>query len=169
MSAVIHFTGGKRLEISEEEFLKIAPKLQGSGVRMYRQKDTGSLIPLNSNTIELIEHFEETIVMEEPAPKEFEETIVNKTVVEAKEEESPEEKQKRLEAELFAKSNCKHTDMELYFSNSSKGKRYFPVCTFCGKRERYISLEKVKKGEYEGTPNAKWTMQDIMNAKAWLE
>jgi hypothetical protein len=74
-------------------------------------------------------------------------------------------------AEMTAKSNCKHEPekMELYIQHTAKGIRYFPVCSFCGKRDRYVSESKIIAGEYKGTPNEKWTEKDITHAKAWIE
>lgn len=177
MAAIIHFTSGKQLKISEREFRQIAPKLQAGGVRLYRQGKTGNLIPLNSNTMELIEHIKEeetnavkSVEQTKELPKEV---APNSEKLDAEaqklEEESVEEKRKRLEAEMFAKSNCKHEKQELYYTQTNRGKKYFPVCTFCGKRDRFISIEKIKNDEYIGTPNDVWTMKDVMNAKVWTE
>lgn len=175
MSAIIHFTSGKRLEISEREFRQIAPKLQAGGVRLYRQGQTGNLIPLNSNTMELIEHIEEKHdekvvekLKEQSKENKTENTKLEKETEEPK-EESAEERRKRLEAEVFAKSNCKHENQELYYTQTTRGKKYFPVCTFCGKRDRFISIEKIKNEDYIGTPNDIWTMEHVMNAKVWTE
>jgi hypothetical protein len=59
--------------------------------------------------------------------------------------------------------------MEMFIQHTAKGYRYFPVCKFCGKRERYVSEKKILDGKYAGTPNAKWTTDDIANAKPWIE
>jgi len=73
--------------------------------------------------------------------------------------------------EMIAKSDCKHEPekMELYRQNTAKGIRYFPRCSFCGKRERYVAESKIVEGKYEGTPNEKWTSDDIANAIQWIE
>jgi hypothetical protein len=172
MSAILHFCSGKSLPITQKEFEQIAPKLQQGGIRLYRT-GSKSLVPLNSNTIELIEYVDD-VPVERPAPQAEPElpaeiapeaeikTIDPEPIGEPKED--PMEKMIRL-------SNCKHEPeiLELYRQHTAKGIRYFPVCTVCGKRERYISESKVVKGEYEGTPNAKWTSDDIANAKEWIE
>jgi hypothetical protein len=171
MSATIHFTSGKTLEISQKEFDQIAPKLQQGGVRLYRTGD-GSFVPLNSMTMELIELHKEAIAETPPAPKV--ETIAEKPSEAPEATISPEEvvapKKSPME-EMLEKSNCKHEPekMELYRQHTAKGIRYFPVCKFCGKRERYVSESKIVKGEYEGTPNAKWTAEDIATAKVWTD
>jgi hypothetical protein len=171
MSATIHFISGKTLDITQKEFDQIAPKLQQGGVRLYRT-GSGSFVPLNSMTMELIErHFDEEEV-ETPAPKV--ETIAQKPS-EAPEETItpkaiPEPTVDPME-DILAKSNCKHEPekMEMYIQHTAKGIRYFPVCSFCGKRERYVSESKIAKGEYEGTPNGRWTMEDITSAKVWVD
>jgi hypothetical protein len=73
--------------------------------------------------------------------------------------------------EITAKSNCKHEPekLELFIQHTAKGIRYFPVCKFCGKRERYVSESKIVEGKYEGTPNEKWTEEDIATAQPWIE
>jgi hypothetical protein len=79
--------------------------------------------------------------------------------------------QEELMAEMLEKSNCKHEPdkMVLYRQHTAKGIRYFPRCSFCGKRERYISESKIVKGEYKGTVNEKWTETDIADAIDWIE
>ena len=154
MSGLIHFVSGKTLDISELEFSNIAPKLGAKGIRC-QVSQAGHIIPLNSTTMEYIEHIEEE--QEEP-------------VYEAEEEKSdPVEKVKPKtedEAlnEMMAKSNCKHENQTLHIQHTAKGVRYFPVCDFCGKRDRYVSEKKVLDGEYE-----EWKVEDIDNAKPWIE
>jgi hypothetical protein len=67
---------------------------------------------------------------------------------------------------MIEKSNCKHEPekLDMYMQSTAKGIRYFPVCSFCGKRERYVSEKKVRDGEIE-----RWTGDDIDNAKMWIE
>lgn len=74
-------------------------------------------------------------------------------------DEIPEKKDKLItreqdlrnqEAEFIAKAECKHEDVTLNFHETKKGKRFFPVCDFCGHRGRYIasdSLTDVEKKE----------------------
>lgn len=83
----------------------------------------------------------------------------------------PEAPKKDPLEEMIEKSNCKHETekLELYIQHTAKGIRYFPVCSFCGKRERYVSESKIVKGEYAGTPNGHWTEADIVSAKAWTD
>jgi hypothetical protein len=182
MSGLIHFGSGKTLEITEKEFLALPPKLKNGGVRLV-QTTRGDFIPLNSNTMEYVEHIAEieevknydTLISQEPA----EEVIhIEKVDVEAPEgtmstgeiakpKETPEEKL----AEMVDKSNCLHEPekLQLYRQHTARGIRYFPVCSFCGKRERYVSESKINKGEYADTVNEKWTDADVAHAEEWVE
>ena len=153
MSGRIHFVSGKTLDISEIEFRNISPKLGAKGIRC-QVSQAGHIIPLNSTTMEYIEHIEDEepkeIVVEEPTP-----------IVEPKEE--PKDPDEVLN-DMIAKSNCTHENYSLYLQKTAKGDRYFPVCDFCGKRERYVSEKKVLDGAYE-----EWKYEDIENAKPWTE
>lgn len=154
MAGRIHFVSGKTLDISNLEFRNIAPKLGAKGIRC-QVSEAGHIIPLNSTTMEYIENI-----------KEEEE----ENVYEIKEEEvsnvpppKPKTQDEALE-DMLAKSNCKHTNQSLFVQHTAKGVRYFPVCDFCGKRDRYVSEKKVLDGEYP-----EWKMEDIDNAKPWID
>jgi hypothetical protein len=181
----IYFTSGKTLEITEYEFERIAPKLQMGGIRLYRTGQ-GNLIPLNSTTMELIEKestidaFVEAVeeaeklvegakdetVKETPeptkAPEKEEKTVEE---VEAPKKETQQERQDKMLAELIEKSNCLHPrdKLEMKYQETKAGKRYFPVCTFCGYRHRYISIKKVRQGMLED-----WTMDDVITATEYI-
>jgi len=154
MSGRIHFVSGKTLDISELEFNNISPKLGAKGIRC-QVSHAGHIIPLNSTTMEYIEHIEE----EEEAPV-YELKEEKNDPVEKIEPKTPDETLN----EILAKSNCKHENQSLYLQKTAKGDRYFPVCDFCGKRDRYVSEKKVLDGEY-----TEWKYEDIENAKPWVE
>jgi len=169
MSGIIHFTSGKTLEINEMEYRNISPVLNAKGIKTKRLA-TGHVIPMNSMTMEFIEHVPEEL----PGDIVREEHDFIPDIKKAIENQMEEPKVKTAEdvmADMTAKSNCKHEPekMELYIQHTAKGIRYFPVCSFCGRRERYVAESKIMKGEYVGTPNEKWTEKDIANAKAWIE
>ena len=118
-------------------------------------------------TMEYIEHIPEQPVAE---PESTKEVLRNDEHISI--EPEPEEKtEEQVMAEITDKSNCLHEPekQELYIQHTAKGIRYFPVCNFCGKRERYVSESKIVEGQYKGTPNEKWTEADIANAKPWIE
>ena len=165
MAGKIHFTSGKTLDITDIEYNNISPVLNGKGIKTKRLS-SGHIVPMNSMTMEFIEWIPE-VEVEEPRG-----TIdsVDQLVVAVKEVSTKKTADDIIE-EMTAKSNCKHEPekMELYIQHTAKGIRYFPVCSFCGKRDRYVSESKVIAGEYVGTPNEKWTEKDITHAKAWIE
>ena len=157
MSGLIHFVSGKTLAISELEFNNISPKLGAKGIRC-QVSHAGHIIPLNSTTMEYIEHIEEEKEVREMPT----ETLVPKQKA-ITESEFTEQKEDALN-EMIAKSNCKHDNQTLYVQHTAKGVRYFPVCDFCGKRDRYVSEKKVLDGEYP-----EWKYEDVENAKPWTE
>ena len=154
MSGLIHFVSGKTLAISELEFNNISPKLGAKGIRC-QVSHAGHIIPLNSTTMEYIEHVEE----EQEARE-----MSTETLVPTKEEEVPTRTEDEVMNDMLAKSNCGHENQTIHIQHTAKGVRYFPVCDFCGKRDRYISEKKVLDGEYP-----EWKIEDIDNAKPWIE
>jgi len=159
MAGKIHFVSGKTLDISSLEFRNIAPKLGAKGIRC-QVSQAGHIIPLNSTTMEYIE-----LIPEEEEPE-----VQEKKPVEVKSVDDPVSEEKKpktdddLLNEMIVKSNCSHKDQTLFVQHTAKGVRYFPVCDFCGKRDRYISEKKVLEGEYE-----EWKYEDIENAKPWID
>jgi len=166
MSGRIHFVSGKTLDIEEIEFKNISPKLGAKGIRC-QVSQAGHIIPLNSTTMEYIEHIEDEVkptqkaITEVEFPKEQAEALNTKLAEIRK--EKPKDPDEVLN-EMLAKSNCAHENQSLYVQHTAKGIRYFPVCDFCGKRERYVSEKKIVDGEYE-----EWTVEDVTNAKPWID
>ena len=155
----IYFTSGKTIEISGKEYSKMAPRMQASGVRLYRTSK-GDFIPLNSNTMELIELGEPEAMPKEvaPSPEPMKPTKaeVEVMVEKVEKQETREDEQQRLLEEITAKSDCVHEEKEIYKQSTTKGDRWFPVCTFCGKRDRFVKADSL-------TPAEK------LNAKVWQE
>ena len=169
MSGIIHFTSGKTLEISEKEMKNMPVELNGKGIRVKKLRPSGHIVPLNSTTIEYIEQVVETLPEDITITKT---TATGPTELKLdKQEAKPKKSQEELLAEMMSKSNCAHEPekMELYIQHTAKGIRYFPVCSFCGKREKYVSERKIVEGAYTGTPNEKWTEKDLATAKPWIE
>jgi hypothetical protein len=176
----IHFSSGKTLEIDEQEFNGISTKLQYKGIRIQVIKSTGDLVPLNSSTIEFIEKadptfddifedMDEVIITDvESVEEEKRRIIAEEQIVELPKQEeravrplTDAEKQDKLLAEMIEKSNCTHGDgkQKMFKQDTKQGIKYFPVCTHCGKRERYVSGKKIKEGVITD-----WTMEDLANA-----
>jgi len=163
----ITFTSGHEREF-DYEWNKVTPKLLQGGIRLWAPYP-GIVIPLNSSTIAMVE-FEEDDVMDgdfeiEIEMDEDEEETVDETVEEEDEptpKKSIEEKKEEFLAETKAKANCKHENTEIYYQEVKTGsrtaqkiaRRYFPVCTFCGLRERYVKADSL-------------TDEQRANAKIW--
>jgi hypothetical protein len=169
MSGRIHFSSGKTLNLTKKEFENFAVKLNAKGIKTQYTAE-GHLVPLNSMTMEYIEFVE---MDEDIQYNEFQKEVAAAKAAVTTETPKPIEPKTddEIVADMMAKSNCPHEPdkLELYRQHTAKGIRYFPVCSFCGKRERYVSESKIVKGDYVGTPNAKWTEEDLATAKPWID
>ena len=156
--ATIHFSSGKTKEIDSGKLDKFIIDLKGRGIKMMinRSETETLIVPLNSNTMEFIES--PVLPVEEEAVeaggiirvdnvKETSLEDLRAELAEAKADvdskKDIEEKEKEKMDEMMAKSNCKHPAeiMQIYRHDTKKGSRFFPVCGFCGKRERYVKAE----------------------------
>lgn len=146
----------------EADWNKLIPSLQSRGIRVFRPAP-GVLIPVDKITLieditpEVEEESLETI--EELAETEDDNDEIEEV------EENPigiEEKKEIILKEMKEKSECKHENRDIYYqeimsgprNNRKSQKRYFPVCSFCGVRERYVKADSLSEDE-------------IANAKKW--
>jgi hypothetical protein len=155
-----YFASGKT-QLADGDWEKLVPKLLQTGIKVYKA-DPNTLIPLTSNTIEMIKYEEPECQKEPETPKtepvKTEEEVVPTPVIEEKEPKkmTDDEYMKKV-ADL---SSCTHTHHDLYFQETLVGrakkpaKRYFPVCSTCGLRERYVKADSLSDEEKE-------------NAKVW--
>jgi hypothetical protein len=146
---------GREIEFAYE-WIKMAPKLQLMGVKLFKP-EPGLFICAgdpNWSTIELVEenYFLEKDEHIDIKPKETEQRILEPETIEEPEpeekKESINEKKERLLAEMIEMSSCQHTDYDMYYSTMSRTdkrtgktstiKRYFPVCANCGVREKFV-------------------------------
>jgi hypothetical protein len=155
MSTTIHFSSGKEQSISAGKLDKFIMDLKGRGIKLMidRNDDRTLIIPLNSSTLEFIVDVYDFKEMEQtesdaPPPEEEDELKQMKEELDAATKEVEDKKdveEKRDDAmkDIMDKSNCTHPKDKLvyYRQDTSKGSRYFPVCSFCGKRERYVKAE----------------------------
>jgi len=166
----IHFTSGKVMDITEHEYDHIMPKMKNGGIRFYPTK-RGDLIPLNSMTMEIITKGLEPAELDPEAkdPVEYKmpdsnETMkYNKKVPEKAEEDkepklTDQQKAEKAMADIIAKSNCTHPEetSQICVQETSKGPRYFPICTFCGFRGRYVKKDSL-------------TDEQKTNAQVWAD
>jgi hypothetical protein len=168
MGTKIYYASGAVVELRDGEGKRFWNRARNAGFRFYQSLDN-IVIPFNHPTMTHIE-LEVEKPVEKPAPK-----LKTEVVPEPKKEETlPEIKEKELttqaqrEADFMAKANCTHKDGEgktlrtIYYSETVNGRKYFPVCDFCGHRERYVGVPKIEAGE-----NPLWTMEDIRAAKLY--
>jgi hypothetical protein len=170
----IHFYSGNTLELSEKEGKAFWGRASTGGLRYWKSREQKVTIFFNSPTIEYIENDDShmmtvgDIEIQENADK----AEALKLKREAKESDTRSEIElkadvlKKMEDEFMDRANCTHekdgeTLRKLVYTDTTNGKRYFPVCAFCGHRERYVGLSKIEKGD------SKWTMDDVDTAQPY--
>jgi hypothetical protein len=154
----IYFTSGKEFEF-DYDWQLLAPKFQLGGVRMFKTPD-GTLIPLNSNTIERIELIPDEEPEFEDEPMDEPEKVIIPEEPEIAEEipEPAKDKPKSAQEKADEKmekykelSSCPHEEHIIFYQESTVGKsrkpvrRYFPVCKKCALREKFIKADLLPK------------------------
>jgi hypothetical protein len=172
----VNFTSGKSLELEEGEDQKFLRNIKLRGNIRYYETMAGHLIPLNSQTIELVEIMKDptdALIDTLPVEIEVDEEKLNESMEtpvpemdEMNKQEAPKTKtQDELLEEMRKRSDCNHEGLlQMCVSETKQGRRYFPVCSFCGHRMRYVGKQKVAEGK---DPN--WTIEDLRNAKSYVE
>lgn len=164
----IHFINGESIDVSDKEEGFFLQRATAGGAKFWKSRETGTIVFFNSPAIAYVEmpDFQRKTVAE-LAPKRAEAKVVE-DLTEAQQKESEiEAARKKLEDDFMARANCKHKDADgntlrsIYYSETAQGKKYFPVCEFCGHRARYVGEQKVKEGRTE------WTVEDLENAKLY--
>jgi hypothetical protein len=162
--SIIRFTveNGHTYEV-DADWNRLIPNLQTRGIRVFRPIP-GVLIPVDK--IILIEDItppaEEVII--EPKVTEDAEIVEDQTeqADTSEPELSIEERKEQILKEMAEKSACVHENHDIYVQEIMSGprnnrkaqKRYFPVCSFCGVRERYVKADTL-------------TDEEKANAKIW--
>lgn len=172
MSNKLYFVNGQSIEITDEEMLNMVKRMRHMGVKTHRTKycDPNMLIFFNSSTcthMELAEEeFEQVIPQRKPVKREAVEPVVEEKVEEEPVEEKKETQQERNDrilAEMKEKSDCagnKHEGKEqiIHYQDvmiKKKGakplqsRRYFPVCSFCGLRQKYVKADSLTEDQKE--------------------
>jgi hypothetical protein len=146
---ILNFSSGKQQTIYPSELQNFIIKLKNGGIRVAKLVN-GSYIMLNSNTMEFIDCSDQEEKEQFPTPV-VESTSSIDSGLSAVEVNPPgmAERERDALAEMIAKSNCVHTNTVLYKSIGKKGDRYFYVCEFCGKRERFVSSDTLSEDEKE--------------------
>lgn len=179
MGTRIHYASGKTLELPGTEDARFMKRATNAGFRYYKTLD-GKIIPFNHPSIEFIEPFGEPVQVEprmkpakpmpEPPPTPEEVKMLKEQDILKQDKKSKEERRKQLEADFMARANCKHKDgngvtiKKLRYVGTATGRKYFPVCTFCGHRGRYVGVPKIEAGDHPI-----WTMKDVEEATHYEE
>ena len=149
----IYFVSGKieDVDIDEAEFDRLILRMQSSGIRFTRLKN-GSVVPLNSNTMELITR--EGLAPRKPTVVKIEESIpsIEETIksIEEENEPSPMDRERAALEEIVAKSNCTHAGkLTVQKLEGKKGTRYFHVCSFCGWKSKFVKAEDLTETDKE--------------------
>lgn len=157
MGTKIHYSSGNSVELREGEGARFWNRARTAGFRYYQSLDN-IIIPFNHPTITHIE-LEGIDRPTTPAP-------VPPPAPEHKElKEAQETNIQKQEREFMDRANCVHkngdgtTRYKLHYTDTVNGRKYFPVCTFCGHRERYVGVPKIEQGN-----DPRWTMEDVKNA-----
>jgi hypothetical protein len=166
---ILYLNDGTTVEIPERRLVKFLSMLTHRGIKSVRFDDTIVVVsPSNLVKLELgVEDGEDTEretvepvpVQEVPAEREEgtgdpEDTREVEPVTEEK-PESPQARNDRLLEEMKEKSDCagnKHAGKEqvihyqdVMIKRKGKGslpsRRYFPVCSFCGLRQKYVKAD----------------------------
>lgn len=158
----IHYASGHVVELRPGEGARFWNRGRNAGFRYYQTLDN-IVIPFNHPTITYIE-LEGVDRPTQPQPKPTEQVVAN--VPEIKEAEQT---QRQTAEEIFmAKANCTHKDhngqtlRKLKYTDTVNGRKYFPVCEFCGHRERYIGVPKIEAGDHP-----LYTMDDVRDAQPY--
>lgn len=141
----IHFNNGNEVKISEFEYRKLNKRIIAAGIKVFKMDDGTILFLVNQpiayiDATDLDEKKRKDPSKIPPPPKPTAEAIKENSPVEA-----TEEKTEKTEYDKFLeRANCTHPEeyRKIFFTVAKDGgQRFFPVCTFCGKRERYVKKD----------------------------
>lgn len=139
----IHFVDGRTLELSPRDTSNFMTRLREGGVRMVMTRDTDPQVAL------IISHCPVAQVTLDTAfkpqlPVIVEEKLPEKTP-DASTEKSGYEKEQEILQQIIAKGKCVHEPEKLMYMKleGKKGTRYYPVCSFCGWRGKFVKEETI--------------------------
>ena len=139
----VYFVDGKELELSKRDTDNFLSRMREGGVRMVMTRDTDPAMFL------VISHCPiARLVMDEkhtPLPLNIPVEKAPETTPDEPVREGGAEKEQRILADIIEKSNCQHPEEKLiyYKLEGKKGTRYFPVCSFCGWRGKFVAADSI--------------------------
>ena len=137
---MVYFTNGRELEMSRKDTDNLANALKEGGVRTFHSRDLDPkqiIVITNCPVSHIVMDYKQlppvVIEPEEKAPTKQ---------ADSGPAESAQERNERALAEMMARSSCNHEDKLTYHRIEGKrGTRYFPVCTFCGWKGKFVAAE----------------------------
>jgi hypothetical protein len=166
MGTKIYYSSGNVVELRDGEGARFWNRARNAGFRYYQSLDD-VVIPFNHPTITHVE-----LQLDDPHSRQAQQAARKVAKEEPTKPADIKATQKtaaaKQEADFMKKANCTHKDAEgqtlrkLYYSETVNGRKYFPVCDFCGHRERYVGVPKIEEGAHP-----LWTMEDVRSAKLY--
>jgi hypothetical protein len=140
---MVHFVDGRVLELSPRDTTNFMVRLREGGVRMVMTRDTVPMValiisncPVAQVTLDHAFTPQPIITPEEKPPVKTEGTEDKQSIV---------EKEQEILQQIMAKSSCLHEPEKLMYMKveGKKGTRYFPVCSFCGWRGKFVASDQL--------------------------
>jgi len=145
----IYFVDGRKVNLSVKDTRNFMTRLREGGVRFTLTRDHEpqlaliisncpvAFVELDASLQTGMGYSEEVVEVTETAPVRQEDAT----------KETSQEREKRVLAELLEKSNCAHEPEKIiYFKVTGKtGTRYFPKCSFCGWRGKFVAAESLSE------------------------
>lgn len=139
---MVYFIDGRSIPLSPRDTKALMMRLKEGGVRMMLTRDTEpqQAIIISNCPVAWVDLDEE----QQPSTVVVREETANVKTEDAK-AESNVDREKRILADIVAKSNCKHEPAKITYmkTEGKKGIRYFPLCNFCGWRGKFIAADEL--------------------------
>jgi hypothetical protein len=138
---IVYFTDGTVTELSRRDTDNFVLRMREGGVRMVHTRDTDPqqvLVISSCPVSHVILDYKHTPQLPNP--------VVDNAPVKQEDSgpaESGQERAERALVEMKARSDCQHeADKLIYYKiEGSKGTRYFPICSFCGWRGKFVAAD----------------------------
>ena len=145
----VYFVDGRKVELTAKDTKNFMNRLREGGVRFTLTRDSDPQLALIISNcpvayVELDDSLQTGMGTGEEPPE-----VLDKPPVRQEDaaKETSVEREKRVLAELLEKSNCAHEPEKIvYFKVTGKtGTRYFPKCSFCGWRGKFVAAESLSE------------------------
>jgi hypothetical protein len=137
----VYFTDGTVTELSRRDTDNFVVRMREGGVRMVHTRDTDPMQVLVISACPV-----SRVILDYKHTPQPPNPVVDNAPVKQEDSapvESGQEKAERALAELKARSDCQHEPSKIlyYKKESSKGTHYFPMCSFCGWRGKFVAAD----------------------------